>query len=67
MYLQQTRLLRWKCCICKYYSFRKLIGETGIVSEDNFENALYKILSQSKHHLIPAEMEALKYGVEYKE
>jgi 2-oxoglutarate ferredoxin oxidoreductase subunit gamma len=45
----------------------KLIGETGIVSEDNFENALYKILSQNKHHLIPAEMEALKYGVEYKE
>lgn len=45
----------------------KLIGETGIVSEDNFENALYKILSQNKHHLIPAEMEALKYGIEYKE
>lgn len=45
----------------------KLIAKTGIVSEDNFENALYKILSKGKHHLIPLEMKALRYGIEYKE
>jgi hypothetical protein len=43
----------------------KLIEETKIVAPENFEKALYKILPPKKHGLIPAEMEALKFGAEF--
>ncbi|HZK27087.1 MAG TPA: 2-oxoacid:acceptor oxidoreductase family protein [Thermoclostridium sp.] len=43
----------------------KLIKERQTVSVENFEKALYVILSESKHYLIPQEMEALKIGMDY--
>ncbi len=43
----------------------KLLAETKIVSPENFEKALYKILPPRKHDLIPAEMDALKFGAEF--
>ncbi|TYQ15452.1 UNVERIFIED_CONTAM: 2-oxoglutarate ferredoxin oxidoreductase subunit gamma [Acetivibrio alkalicellulosi] len=43
----------------------KLISATGIVLKENFEKALYKILPEKKHNLIPQEMEALEYGFNY--
>ena len=47
------------------YLIGKLIKETGIITPESFEKALYGVLSKSKHHLIPQEMEALKAGMEY--
>ncbi len=43
----------------------KLIKERKTVSVENFEKALYVVLSESKHYLIPQEMEALKIGMDY--
>ena len=43
----------------------KLIKETGVVSLDNFEKALYKVLPEKHHHLIPDELKALNVGMEY--
>lgn len=45
----------------------KLIAEKGTVSVENFEKALYAVLPEKKHNLIPMEMEALKIGMDYKE
>jgi 2-oxoglutarate ferredoxin oxidoreductase subunit gamma len=44
----------------------KLISETGIVAVENFEKALYGILPEKKHYMIPEEMEVLKRGMEYR-
>lgn len=41
----------------------KLLKETGIVTEEKFEEALRTILPPKKHDMIPAEMEALRYGM----
>lgn len=43
----------------------KLIKETGLISMESFEAALYKVLPEKHHHLIPAEMKALKAGMDY--
>jgi len=43
----------------------KLLGETNVVSEENFEKALTKILPPKKHFLIPEEMKALAMGRDY--
>ena len=43
----------------------KLLAETGIVSVESFEMALGKVLSSRYRHLIPKEMEMLKFGMEY--
>lgn len=43
----------------------KLIGETKVVTEENFEKALTKILPPKKHFLIPEEMKALAMGRDY--
>ena len=43
----------------------KLIKETGVVSTENFERALKKVLPERKHYLIPDEMKALKTGMDY--
>lgn len=43
----------------------KLIKETGVVSTENFEKALKKVLPERKHYLIPDEMKALKTGMDY--
>jgi len=43
----------------------KLIGSTGIVSKENFENALKKVLPGKYHHMIPEEMKALEIGANY--
>ena len=45
------------------YLVGKLIKETGIIKPESFEKALYGVLPQSKHHLIPQEMEALRAGM----
>jgi 2-oxoglutarate ferredoxin oxidoreductase, gamma subunit (EC 1.2.7.3) len=45
------------------YLVGKLIKETGIVTPENFEKALYSVLPQRKHHMIPEEMEALRAGM----
>jgi 2-oxoglutarate ferredoxin oxidoreductase subunit gamma len=47
------------------YLLGKLIKETGCATVESFEKALYGILSQSKHHMIPEEMEVLKVGMSY--
>jgi 2-oxoglutarate ferredoxin oxidoreductase subunit gamma len=47
------------------YLLGKLIKVTGCVAPENFEKALYSILSKSKHHMIPEEMDVLKAGMEY--
>lgn len=47
------------------YLVGKLIKETGIITPESFEKALYGVLSKSKHYLIPQEMEALRAGMEY--
>ena len=44
----------------------KLIAEKSIVSVENFEKALYAVLPERKHSMIPKEMEVLKIGMEYK-
>ncbi len=43
----------------------KFIGETNVISEDNFENALRSVLPARKHGLIPEEMVALDWGANY--
>lgn len=43
----------------------KLIQETSVVKFESFEAALYGILKQKNHYLIPEEMKALKLGAEY--
>ena len=43
----------------------KLIAKTNIISKDNFAEALKKILPEKKHHLIPEELKALEYGMNY--
>lgn len=41
----------------------KLIGRTNIISKENFEAALKKVLPEKKHHLIPEEMKAFEIGM----
>lgn len=43
----------------------KLLASTNIVSKENFEEALKKVLPKKKHHLIPEEMKALDEGMKY--
>lgn len=43
----------------------KLIKERKTVTVENFEKALYAVLPEKKHNLIPEEMKALKIGMEY--
>lgn len=43
----------------------KLIEKTGIISKENFEEALKKGLPQKYHYLIPEEMKALEAGMNY--
>ncbi len=43
----------------------KFIGETGVISKENFENALKSVLPARKHGLIPEEMVALDWGANY--
>lgn len=43
----------------------KLIEKTGIVSKENFEEALKKVLPEKYHYLIPEEMKALEMGMKY--
>ena len=43
----------------------KVIKETGMVSAESFEKALYSVLPQKKHYMIPEEMKALKLGMDY--
>ena len=43
----------------------KLIKETGVVSPENFERGLKKVLPEKKHYMIPDEMKALKIGMDY--
>ena len=43
----------------------KLIEKTGVVSKQNFEEALKKVLPEKKHYLIPEEMKALEIGMGY--
>ncbi len=44
----------------------KLISENATVSVESLEKALYAVLPERKHSMIPMEMEALKIGMEYK-
>ena len=43
----------------------KLLAETGIFPPEAFEAAIGKTLSERYRHLIPKEMEMLRYGMEY--
>ena len=43
----------------------KLIGETGCVSRESFEQALYGVLPKRKHGMIPEEMQVLDRGLAY--
>jgi 2-oxoglutarate ferredoxin oxidoreductase subunit gamma len=43
----------------------KLIEKTGIVSKENFELALKKVLPPKYHYLIPEEMKALEAGMNF--
>ena len=43
----------------------KLVEKTGIVSRENFEQALKKVLPEKKHFLIPEEMKAFEIGMKY--
>jgi len=43
----------------------KLIEKTKVVSVENFEKALKKVLPEKKHYLIPEEMKALESGMKY--
>lgn len=47
------------------YLLGKLIKETGCVKPESFEKALYGILSNKRHYMIPEEMEVLKVGMGY--
>ena len=42
----------------------KLIKETGAISIESFEKALFSILSKKKHYMIPEEMAILKAGMD---
>lgn len=41
----------------------KLLAKTGIISKENFEAALKKVLPEKKHYMIPEEMQALEMGM----
>ena len=43
----------------------KLVAKTGVVSTENFEEALRKVLPEKYHYLIPEEMKALETGMNY--
>jgi 2-oxoglutarate ferredoxin oxidoreductase subunit gamma len=43
----------------------KFIEKTGIISKENFEAALKKVLPEKYHGLIPDEMKALEVGMNY--
>ncbi len=43
----------------------KLIAATNIISKDSFAEALKKTLPAKKHHLIPDEIKALEYGIDF--
>lgn len=43
----------------------KFIAETGIINAKSFEDALKTVLSAKKHFLIPEEMKALEYGMNF--
>lgn len=43
----------------------KLVAKTGIVSKENFEQALKQVLPKKYHDLIPEEMKALETGMDY--
>ncbi|NLL04550.1 MAG: 2-oxoacid:ferredoxin oxidoreductase subunit gamma [Clostridiaceae bacterium] len=43
----------------------KLIAATNIVSKESFEEALKKTLPAKKHYMIPDEIKALEYGMNY--
>ena len=43
----------------------KLIAATNIISKDSFAEALKKTLPAKKHYLIPDEVKALEYGMEF--
>ncbi len=43
----------------------KLIKETGCITVESFEKALYSVLSAKKHYMIPEEMDILKVGMDY--
>jgi 2-oxoglutarate ferredoxin oxidoreductase subunit gamma len=45
----------------------KFIKKTGMVSKENFAEALQNILPKRKHYLIPEEIKALEIGMNYKE
>jgi 2-oxoglutarate ferredoxin oxidoreductase subunit gamma len=47
------------------YLIGKLIKETGCIRVECFEKALYSILSENKHFMIPQELEILKKGMDY--
>jgi len=42
----------------------KFLGETKVIKDESFENALKSVLPAKKHDMIPAEMQALKYGMD---
>lgn len=43
----------------------KLIAKTNIISKENFEEALKKVLPEKRHYMIPEEMKALEMGMDY--
>jgi len=43
----------------------KLVKERNVVTIENFRKSLYEVLPKRKHHMIPAEMEALEIGMNY--
>ena len=47
------------------YLLGKLIKETGCIKAEDFEKALYSVLPERKHYMIPEEMQALKTGISY--
>ena len=55
----------WNLAFANLVMLWKLIKETGVVSTENFERALKKVLPERKHYLIPDEMKALKTGMDY--
>lgn len=43
----------------------KLLAATNIISKESFAQALKKTLPAKKHYLIPEEIKALEYGMEF--
>jgi len=43
----------------------KLVSATGIISKDSFEEALKKTLPARKHHMIPDEIKAFEFGMDF--